>query len=105
VPFIGQRAPTRRTLRSGGYPARLRGEGRLPIEVCLPRVKTRPAAQIAEEIVGPVGMARSDPGRAGARGWVRDAGVALSRAWHVPCEVPARMTCVTRTRAAGSERT
>ena len=79
----------------GGYPARLRGEGRLPIEVCLPRVKTRPAAQIAEEIVGPVGMARSDPGRAGARGWVRDAGVALSRAWHVPCEVPARMTCVT----------
>ena len=68
-------------------------------------MRTRLGAEIAGEIAGPVGMARSDPGT----GLERPLGYgtqtrALSRARHVPFEVPTRMTCVTRTRADGSER-
>ena len=49
-------------------------------------------------------------GRTRVRGLERSVGHgtqarALSRARHVPFEVPTRMTCMTRTRADGSERT
>ena len=66
----------------------------------------RTRCPLAEAVVGEQNSFTVGPGYgAEARGRVPDAGLALSRVRHVPCEVPARMTSVMRTRAAGSKRT